>query len=128
MTRNNDLQEILRSLVITCDEVEYGFAHVDGNVPPDEVLGIFHEAEGNTVYATIAYFESQGLAYEGPFAKLTIGARTSLELVGLTAVLASKLTEKSISANVVEAFYHDHIFVQYDKRDDAIQALEELKK
>jgi hypothetical protein len=52
---------------------------------------------------------------------------TSLELVGLTAAMAAELTEHGISANVVAAFSHDHVFVQHDKRQEAIALLESLK-
>jgi hypothetical protein len=40
---------------------------------------------------------------------------SSLEAVGLTAAVARKLALHGISANVVAAYYHDHIFVQTKK-------------
>jgi hypothetical protein len=114
---------------VSCDEIKYGFACLErgAEVNPAEVLGTFREEEGLTVIASIDYLEDRGIGCsEGPFAKLTIEVHTSLELVGLTAVLATKLGENSISANVVAAFYHDHIFVQFDLKDKAIKALAEL--
>lgn len=41
--------------------------------------------------------------------------------------MATELAEHGISANVVAAFYHDHVFVQYELREKAIQLLEGLK-
>lgn len=118
MTGNTDLQVVLNSMRISCDEVEYGFATIDEDVEVStaDMLGMFKESEGLTILATRQYLEDKGLSYEGPFAKLTVDIHTSLELVGLIAVLSTKLAESGISANVYAAFYHDHIFVQYDAR------------
>jgi hypothetical protein len=49
-----------------------------------------------------------------------------LDAVGLTAAFAKALTDAGISSNVVAALYHDHIFVQWDRRDDAMKALKSL--
>jgi hypothetical protein len=49
-------------------------------------------------------------------------------LVGLTAVLTTKLAESQIAANVVAAYYHDHIFVHYDLRAKALECLDSLKR
>lgn len=114
---------------LSCDDIEYGFATVPSDFQYDtgEVLGSFQESEGLTIFAKKEYFETKNLDFEGTFAKLTIEVHTSLELVGLTATLASKLTASGISANVVAAYYHDHIFVQYGLRNKAINSLNELK-
>lgn len=125
MTGNSNLREVLSNMQVSCDNVEYGFATTSStdNISVAEVLGTFQESEGLTILASKKYLEGKGLNYEGPFAKLTVEVHTSLELVGLTAVLATKLAENGISANVYAAFYHDHIFVQYNARNKAITAL-----
>jgi len=41
----------------------------------------------------------------------------------LTAAVSSQLAEKGISANVIAAYYHDHIFVQSKKAELAIETL-----
>jgi len=53
---------------------------------------------------------------------------SSLEAVGMTAALAKALTEAGISANVVAAYHHDHIFVPWARRHDALAALEALAR
>ena len=131
MAGNTDLQKVLSSIQISCDEIEYGFVCIDEGIEINlnEVTGTFREQEGLTVIASLNYLKSKNLKnYEGPFAKLTIDVHTSLELVGLTATLATKLGESNISANVVAAYYHDHIFVQYDLKDVAIEALNALAR
>mgnify|MGYP001570329292 FL=1 len=130
MTGQTNLSEVLKSMQVSCDNIEYGFASVkDKQVNFDEqVLGTFKENEGLTVIAQKEYLETNNIQYEGPYAKLTIEIHTSLELVGLTAVLAKKLAENQISANVVAGYFHDHIFVQYAVRQKAIEAINNLKE
>ena len=62
------------------------------------------------------------------FKGITLTVHSSLDAVGLTAAVANKLTEKGISANVIAAYYHDHIFVQTEKAALAIEALNEFSK
>jgi hypothetical protein len=129
MSGLTDLQQTLQSLKVICDDIQYGFASIadESQIERDKVLATFHE---NGRLATIApkeYLDSLGVENEGPYAKLTIDVHTSLELVGLTAVMATELAKHGISANVVAAFYHDHVFVQYELRQKAIHLLEGLK-
>ncbi len=129
MSGITDLQETLKSIKVSCDNIEYGFTSIsDENlVERDKVLATFHENGKLAIIAPVEYLKSKNIDNEGPYAKLTIDVHTSLELVGLTAVMATKLAENGISANVVAAFYSDHVFVQYDHKDKAIQLLENLK-
>ncbi len=130
MTGQTNFQAVLNSMQVVCDDLEYGFATVPTGteVDPKAVLGVFQEMEGLTLLATCGYLESKDITFEGPFAKLSIDVHTSLELVGLTAVLATKLAESNVSANVVAAYYHDHVFVQYDLRQKAAEVLNALKQ
>jgi len=129
MSGITDLKQTLSSLKVICDDIEYGFASVslDSTIDREKVLATFHEDGYLAIIAPSAYLDSKGIENEGPFAKLTIDVHTSLEMVGLTAVLSTKLAEHEISANVVAAFYHDHVFVQYKLRQKAIELLESLK-
>jgi hypothetical protein len=70
--------------------------------------------------------EQAELDYEGLFRMITLNVHSSLEAVGLTAAVSKKLAERDISANVVAAYYHDHIFVQSSKADAALAALKEF--
>lgn len=129
MSGITDLKQTLSSMEVVCDDVEYGFASIpdDSTIDRDKVLATFQENGRLAVIAPKAYLDSKGIENEGPYAKLTIDVHTSLELVGLTAVMSNKLAEHGISANVVAAFYHDHVFVQYGLREKAIGLLEGLK-
>src|SRR4051812_42080264 len=110
MTGITDLKQALISLKISCDDIEYGFASVadETAIEYERVLATFKENGRLAVIAPRAYLASKNIQSEGPYAKLTVDAHTSLELVGLTAVMATRLADHGISANVVAAFYHDH--------------------
>ena len=62
----------------------------------------------------------------GEWARISLGVHSSLDAVGLTAVFARALTDAGISANVVAALYHDHIFVQWERREEALKTLAAL--
>ena len=129
MSGITDLKQTLKSIKVLCDDIQYGFASIkdETQISRDEVLATFHENDRLAIIAPKEYLDGKEIENEGPYAKLTIDVHTSLELVGLTAVMATKLAENGISANVVAAFYHDHVFVQYDLRQKAIELLESLK-
>lgn len=129
MSGLTDLKDTLDSLKVSCDGIEYGFASIpdDSEISRNKVLATFQEKGRLAVIAPKEYLDTKDIDYEGPYAKLTIDVHTSLELVGLTAAMATELAEHGISANVVAAFYHDHVFVQYKLREEAIKLLEGLK-
>jgi uncharacterized protein len=129
MTNSAQLQEILRELQVSCDDVEYGFTTIpkSSGISATDVLGFIQEDEGLLVLATKEYLQGRGIIFEGPFAKLTIQAQVPIGFIELTAVLAQKLTDKGLPANIIAAYYHNLVFVQYDLREQAMAALQELK-
>ncbi len=129
MSGITDLKQTLQSIRISCDDIQYGFTSIqdESKISRDKVLATFYENGRLAVIAAKEYLDSLDIENEGPYAKLTIEVHTSLELVGLTAVMATKLAKHGISANVVAAFCHDHVFVQYKLREKAIESLESLK-
>lgn len=51
---------------------------------------------------------------------------SELEAVGLTAAIAGALTRHGISGNLVAGYFHDHVFVQWERRAAAMEALTAL--
>jgi len=41
--------------------------------------------------------------------------------------MASRLAELDISVNVVAALHHDHLFVPWDRREEALECLRDLE-
>lgn len=62
------------------------------------------------------------------WARVTLQVHSSLAAVGLTARIATVLAEAGISANMVAAFHHDHVFVPWGRRAEALKILENLSK
>ena len=62
------------------------------------------------------------------WARITLQAHSSLAAVGLTARVAESLAAEGISANMVAAFHHDHVFVPWARRDEALIILDNLAK
>ena len=60
--------------------------------------------------------------------KDAIGKDIDCQSVYRLITLNAKLTEKNISANVIAAYYHDHIFVPKEKAEQALNAILELQK
>ena len=58
--------------------------------------------------------------------QITLKVHSSLEAIGLTAAMSRALMEAGISANVVAAYYHDHIFVPAADAERAVEALRQL--
>jgi hypothetical protein len=114
---------------ILLDE-EYVFCTVSGAKYGDYAeitpLASYLESEGLTLLVSRDNAEKANLKYEGVFKGITLTVHSSLEAVGLTAAVSNKLAEKGISANVIAAYYHDHIFVQAEKAEMAIAALNEF--
>lgn len=89
-------------------------------------LATFGEDEGLSVVLARTRADELGWDYEGEFRCITLGVHSSLAAVGLTAAVASRLAERGISANVVAAFHHDHVFVPAARADEALAALYEM--
>ena len=65
----------------------------------------------------------------GPhFACITLQVHSDLEGVGLTAAVATALAKEGIACNVIAGFHHDHLFVPWDRRVEALAILESLSK
>lgn len=89
-------------------------------------LASFQEEEGLTLVLERHAAENVGLAYDAVFGCITLSVHSSLQAVGLTAAVTSKLAAEGISANVIAAYYHDHVFVPQDKAQLALRLLAEL--
>ncbi|CZF82062.1 ACT domain protein [Grimontia celer] len=124
-----ELEALLSSMEPALIDGEFVFCAVSGALSDYvelEPLAIFREAEGLTLLLEKSAAESANIVFEGVYRQITLTVHSSLDAVGLTAAVATKLAEKDISANVLAAYYHDHIFVQAEKAEAALRALQEF--
>jgi len=86
-------------------------------------IGCFMEEEGLTLIISKESAHQHSIVYEGLFKLISLTVHSSLEAVGLTAAISTKLADHNISANVVAAYYHDHVFVPILDAQKALDAL-----
>ena len=91
-------------------------------------VGFFQEKEGMTFILDLKDAIGKDIDCQSVYRLITLDIHSSLDAVGLTAAFSAKLTEKNISANVIAAYYHDHIFVPKEKAEQALNAILELQK
>ncbi|AWM25716.1 ACT domain-containing protein [Sinorhizobium fredii] len=131
MGGETDLRRLLGEMKPILGEGEYVYCAVDGGVAPWlalDPIGTFREAEGLTLILERSSADAAGLSY-GPVLRLiTLSVHSALEAVGLTASVSAALTRANISANVVAAYYHDHIFVPAADAERALAVLRALSR
>ncbi|MDK1375048.1 MULTISPECIES: ACT domain-containing protein [unclassified Sinorhizobium] len=131
MSGETDLARLLAEMNPILQEGEYVYCTVQGDTAPWpalEPIGTFREAEGLTLVLERSRADAAGLSY-GPVLRLiTLSVHSALEAVGLTAAVSAALTQAGISANVVAAYYHDHIFVPAAHAERAMAALRGLTR
>jgi uncharacterized protein len=128
MSGETNLAVLLRSMQPELDDQPYGIVVAEASSPlaTEKTFAIINESDGATIVATTAALADAGYAVPPPWARITLQIHSSLEAVGLTAAFATALGKAQISANVIAGYYHDHIFVQWDKRHAALAALKTL--
>jgi len=128
MPAESNLQRLLQDLNPELLPGEFVYTTAEGfpksaNLE-SELLATVKEPEGLTLILTRTYADAQGLKYELSFRRLLLTVHSSLEAVGLTAVVSGALANHGISANILAGYYHDQILVP---SADAVAALEVLK-
>lgn len=60
------------------------------------------------------------------FARITLQVHSALDGVGLTAAVSTALADAGIACNIIAGFHHDHLFVPWDRREEAAEILLDL--
>ena len=132
MAGEKDLGKLMASLSLRLREGDFVFCTIAGAGYGDFAecfpLASLSEDEGLTLVLTRENADKAGLRYESIYKCITLGAHSSLDAVGLTAAVSGKLAERGIGANVMAAYFHDHIFVPAEKADAALSALDEFSR
>jgi hypothetical protein len=88
--------------------------------------GVFHEAEGMTLIVEKSIADAEQLEYSFVARMITLNVHSSLEAVGFLAAISTELARAGISANVISALYHDHLFVPAVRAEEAMAILSKL--
>lgn len=129
MSGISDLNTLLASMSPELMDGEFVFITVSGTLADYaqyNPIAMFQEKEGLTLVLPVNDAKLGGFEFDGIYKQITLMVHSSLEAVGLTAAIATKLTANGINANVIAAYYHDHVFIQKDKADLALKALKEF--
>ena len=114
MGGERDLAKLLEALSPKLYAERYSFASATDVILPDGGFALIREEEGLTLIRSDP---------AGEWARISLQVHSSLEAVGLTAELSRRMTQAGISANILAALNHDHIFVQWDRREEALDLL-----
>lgn len=128
MAAEENLETLLKTMKPQHNIGEYVFCVIpdlkDFNL--EEVILAFKEQEGTTVVIKKELADSLKLDYSFIASWITLTVHSSLQAIGLTAAFSNALAKNGISCNVVAAFYHDHIFVDHNDINTAMQILKDL--
>ncbi|TVY14898.1 hypothetical protein LARI1_G007164 [Lachnellula arida] len=126
---STSLKALLSTLITRLDPETFVFI----TIPPTQTYPstllaqmLFKEAEGLTIIATKASAEAHDLEYVFPCRMLTLDVHSSLVAVGFMAVVAGRLSERGIACNPVSGYFHDHLFVQIGREEEALGVLSEV--
>lgn len=134
MTAIRDLSTLLANLAPQKLEGEWVFCSLSSASAEQEhtllqdCLASFREPEGLSLLLPRRVALANALPHDGVFHGITLRVHSSLHAVGLTAAVADCLTQEGISANVIAASCHDHVFVPVADSERALAALESLAR
>jgi len=131
MAGETDIDKLLALLQPTLLDGEYVFCTLKSGSLPDTAglapLATYQEEEGLSLLLEKSRADQAGLAYNSVFRGITLSVHSSLDAVGFTAAVATRLAGSGIPANVIAAHYHDHVFVPANRADQAMALLTEFE-
>lgn len=127
MTGEIDLNKLLANLSPLLDSREHVFCTFKDSAYGDYAelnpIASFLEEEGLTLVIARDRADKEGISYQGTYKRITLNIYSSLDAVGLTAAVSTLLAKHGISANMIAAYYHDHIFVNATDAERAVALL-----
>lgn len=131
MSGITDLQTLINSMKPILKPGEYVFTTFDDidwrRIADLKPISVFKEDEGVSLVIDRKTAEEYDIPYDSVFRLISLHVHSSLDAVGLTAAFSTALSNAGISANVVAAYYHDHIFVPADKAEKALNVLQNMR-
>ena len=130
MSGETDLDKLIALMQPRLLEDEYVFCTMNSTADTADLnpLATYQEEEGLSLLIEKSRADQYSIPYTSSFRGITLSVHSSLDAVGFTAAVSRKLASHGISANVIAAHYHDHVFVPADRAEQAISLLTELEK
>ncbi|MFT5139701.1 MAG: hypothetical protein ACI9H8_000014 [Lysobacterales bacterium] len=125
-----NIHQLLSEMAPVMGPQEYIFATFPGANYADlaslSPVASFLEDEGLSLVIERSVAENAQIPFNSVFKKISLQVHSSLDAVGLTAAISSVLAKQGISANIIAAFYHDHVFVPSARAQEALDILKGL--
>ncbi|MFD3457471.1 ACT domain-containing protein [Streptomyces sp. NPDC058691] len=131
MSGETDLRKLLSGMRPEAGRERHVFTTLPvGAGVPDGVTPVVTvvEEEGTTLVLPQEQADEAGLGYDYVAGRITLRVHSALAAVGLTAAVARELADAGLSCNVVAGFHHDHLFVPYERLDEAVALLTDLAR
>ena len=125
MSGENNLEVLLTNMDPVMRDVPYVFLTAKEDFSRElqnESVMIFRESEGTTLIIEDRFI-SQEDSDTPRWAMITLNIHSDLAAVGFLAAISRVLAGAGISLNAVSAFYHDHLFVPWERKDEAMRLL-----
>lgn len=128
MAGETDLAAMLASLEVARRPGTFAFVTGEWPVLAGDASARIEESEGTTLVVDADAARGAGAPVDFEAAWLTLTVHSALEAVGLTAAFSAALGDRDIPCNVLAGYYHDHLLVPVDRAQDAIEAIEALRR